>query len=179
MAIGDIAPGLKMEIRDTIVEQVFSKALQKQAAWMDKIIIQNDTVQGVNTGWLTHRGKQYHLSAVVPDPRRSYHMNRLDPTLRTAMQEYCDAELDLEHQMERAKAAIAAVLNASNHVADWFALLPDTLHQPLRDMEMGGRLPEPSPLVQPLSQERLEKARAKIHDGMVIVKSRLLLDLLD
>jgi hypothetical protein len=92
------------------------------------------------------------------------------------MDEYRAEEAELETEGLLAQGAIAGVLNATNSIEDFFLLLPDSMHWPLRTLGNLGLLTTGSP--KRLSQDQLQAVKDKHAEGLLLLKKRMVLSML-
>lgn len=169
-------PFLKANILEALTEVVkvtYAGRGQRQKV-LDEIIVANAQVIHDASLFLSFRDRLFKhsalLSAAIP-PRR---IPRLDPSLREQMEAWFKEDQALSQEQELVMGHIRSVLNASAHVEDYRLMLPDCLHDALKPFE--DRVPEGTKRI---AQEEIETVKARTFKGLLLLKQRMVLNLLD
>lgn len=150
----------KQLIKDTLHEFLFepiNASLKKQ---LEHLIYRNCVVSHYTHKSVAYKGVVYNVDTEAP-PRR---WNRLAPEFRPIMDKMLQETAELvNYEVPYVMGYITQVLNSSEYVADYLALLPDCVHPAFRKLLK--TLPTPS--VEPAKKVFNQKAVDLIKQRMV------------
>lgn len=161
----------KAQIKESLVEFLYSPVEQHFKRRLDTIIIRNTILGGYAEKTFHYKGQQYHCEEGRLAPRA---WNKLDPSLKADMDEYLQ---DVKHIDEREMPFITGfinkVLNSSNAFGDYLRLLPDSAHQALREFM------QTCPCqTKTLSDARIEEILEQNKEPIAMMKTRMVTNLL-
>lgn len=157
-------PQVKQLIKDTLYEFLFepaNKSLQKQ---LESVVYRNCVMSHYTHKSVAYKGFVYNFDTEAP-PRR---WNRLIPELRPTMDKILFETEELSrYEVPFIMGYITQVLNSSEHLSDYLALLPDCVHPAFK--KILHILPSPS----------LEPAKKVFNQKAVdLIKQRMVTNLL-
>lgn len=168
-------PFLKQNVLDDLrllVRKTYAGNGQRQKA-LDELIMANYQLTYESSMHLMFRDKLHQHSSALPGTQPPRRLPRLHPDLLPQMEAWHAEDVALSQEQKVVLGALTAILNASNHVEDWRLLLPEYLHEVLRPYEAC------NPEAKRLSTEAIEAVRAKTFKGLLPLKQRMVLNLLD
>jgi hypothetical protein len=130
----DYKPRLKSMIKEAILDVLYApvnKTFQKD---IDALIDKNGTLQAGSPSSFRYRDVTYTHSTATP-PRHPYPYNRLADVLKHDMDKILGDRKDLEdHEKPYVENYINKILNSSDNLLDYIALLPDYLRPPVQKL---------------------------------------------
>lgn len=126
-------PTSKMRIKETLYQFLYTDveaAFQKR---LDTLIQHNSLMVGNTQEYVSFQGETYHTSrATRPEPRL---VNRCHKDMAPLMRDYVrDLEKLNQHELPYVMGYINKVLNSSESLMDYFELLPEAVHAPLKKL---------------------------------------------
>ena len=163
-------PRTKQQIKFALIGAMYAPTERRFANKLRDIITDNCTQVGYVHQSFSYKGEFYNLELTIP----RYKNQRLVPELHAGMDAYL---ADIQHLEYTEKPYIIGffnkVLNASNSVLDYLELLPDCMQRPLRQLHL---TPE-CMLPRELTDEQVEDFRLAHSDWILMLKKRMVLDL--
>jgi len=126
-------PRSKQMIKDALYQYLYDPVQAAFQKRLDTLIRQNSRLLGNDQAYLDFMGEVYRTStATVPEPRQ---INRCHKDIKPLMREYV-ADLDKLNSQEVPYVVgyINKVLNSSESLQDYFQLLPESVHAPLKKL---------------------------------------------
>lgn len=165
-------PRLKAQIKTALEEFLYEPVQRAFKRRLDEIIMANTLAGGFRVKSFHYKGIQY-TSEAWPPPRD---WNRLLPQFKARMDEYLtDVKAINEQERPFVFGFINQVLNSSNHLADYYALLPDSAHQPIRALKIDDSNMYPYPL---MAKDKMDKIIAQSAKAIQMMKNRMVINLL-
>jgi hypothetical protein len=122
-------PRTKQQIKDGLYEYIYAPVERKMKAQLEAIITKNCVLQTAGHRSFSYKSILY-VSDTSPPPRKA---TRLHKTLHPYMDVYLQ---ELKHLNETETpyvlGAITSILNSSNDLCDYLAVLPDSIHTPIK-----------------------------------------------
>lgn len=166
-----LAPRTKAQIKDALIEFLYKPVEVSMKRRIDELIIANTRAGKYSYKSFHYKGNQYHCEEGLP-PRN---WNKLLPQFKNQMDEWL-ADFKRVEELERPFifGFLNQVLNSSNHLADYYALLPESAHQPIKAMKIDNPL-YPYPF---MDKDRVDQLIAKNAVPIQMMKSRMVTNLL-
>lgn len=157
-------PQVKQHIKDTLYEFLFEPVNNSLKKQLEHLVYRNCVINHYTHKSLAYKGSIYNFDTEAP-PRR---WNRLSPELRPTMDKILKDTKELgDLEVPYVMGYITQVLNSSEHLSDYLALLPDCVHPAFR--KILHNLPAPS----------LEPAKKVFNQKAVdLIKQRMVMNLL-
>jgi len=126
-------PLSKKLIKDTLYQFLYAPVESNFRKRLDALIRQNSKLLGNTQEYLDFQGEIYQTSqATVPEPRQ---INRCHKDIRPLMKEYVeDLKKMNQQEVPYVVGYINKVLNSSESLVDYFQLLPESVHAPLKKL---------------------------------------------
>lgn len=160
---------MKSRIKYAIDDHLYTHLRKHQAMELRKIVVANARALSSSQTGFMYRGEWYSLDPRETPPRRK---DRLLPELHPQMDEYLQ---ELREYSDNVKpyvfGFINQVLNASNSVVDYRALLPDVLHPTLDSLHLYESAAR-------LTPETITEIQSRNQEPIQMIKTRLALNLL-
>lgn len=122
-------PRTKQQIKDALFHFLYDAVERDFKRRLDVLIVRNAVVCGYSHKSLMYKNVLYNCDT-QPLPRK---MNRLAVALQPDMNEYLrEMKLLNEKEVPYVLGFINQVLNSSNDLCDYYRLLPESVHEPLR-----------------------------------------------
>lgn len=166
----DHDPKTKSQIKDALFTFLYDPVRKQFKTRIETLIGRNTLIGGFAHKHFVYQGALYNAEPTTPPVRK----NRLVPQLREPMDEYLRdlAELN-NHELPYVLGFINQVLNASNALDDYLQVLPESTHQPVR------QLAATCPCrIAVLSPEKIEQLKLKNEESINLIKRRLVTNLL-
>lgn len=167
-----IDPRMKGAIKDALIQHLYEPVERAFKRQLDEIIIGNTLAGNYTTKSFHYKGVQYTCEPGLP-PRN---WNKLLPQFKARMDEYLAEVRDID---ERERPFIFGflnqVLNSSNHLADYYALIPDSAHAAIRGLKMDTSLMYDYPL---MPKDKMDRIIAQNQTAITMLKTRLVTNLL-
>ena len=126
-------PRMKGAIKDALIQFLYEPVERAFKRQLDEIIVANTLAGKHSLKTFHYKGIQYTSEPGLA-PRQ---WNKLQPQFKTRMDEYLAEVKDIdERERPIIFGFINQVLNSSNHFADYYALFPDSAHQPIRALKL-------------------------------------------
>lgn len=163
-------PRTKQQIKDALYDHLYRPVMQSFQERLKEIIVKNTIAGRYTHKSFVYKNTMYSCDTGLP-PRRS---NRLQPSVQPEMDAYLkDLKQLNEQEIPYVVGYINQVLNSSNHLYDYYKLLPDSLHEPLR------AIIETSPCKgNALSEEQAQQLQTSNQDSLNLMKQRLVINLI-
>jgi len=163
-------PRTKQQIKDALYAFLYDPVIRQFKNRIDTLIMRNTMISGAGHKHFVYKGVVYNAEPTQPPLKRT----RLVAALRAPMDDYL-AELNQLNNGELpfVLGFINQVLNSSNSLADYLRVLPEAVHQPLR--ELMATCPCRSTH---LTEDRIEVLRYKNQEPIDLMKKRLVTNLL-
>jgi hypothetical protein len=163
-------PRTKQQIKDALYAFLYEPVTRQFKTRLDTLITRNAVMGGFTHKHFTYKGVLYNAENTMPPLKR----NRLVPQLRVTMDEYlADLTRLNENELPFVLGFINQVLNASTDLADYLRVLPEAVHNPLKNLL--ATCPCRSTT---LSEDKVESIRLKNQDTIALIKQRLVANLL-
>ena len=122
-------PRTKCQLKDVLYAYLYSPVEKQFKDRLAKIIVKNTVLIKATHKSFVYRGEVYNMD-LSPLPRKA---NRLAPELEAEMDIYLEDKKTLnEREIPFVIGFITTVLNSSNDMHDYLALLPSALHPPIQ-----------------------------------------------
>lgn len=165
-----IDPRLKKLIKEAIEGFVYTATKRRFDTKLREIITTNSVDSRFTHHSFSYRGEYYSFEVEVP----RFKTQRLLPELHPSMDAWLAAKKELEYfEVPYVAGFFNKVLNASNSVLDYRAILPDWLHPTLDAMN----IPEALILPREMTDEQVEQFKETNAAGLLMLKKRMVLDL--
>jgi hypothetical protein len=124
-------PRTKQQIKDTLYGLLYDPVQKQYKFRLDTLIVRNTISGGYAHKSFMYRNVLYSCDINTP-PRR---MNRLMPALQQEVNDYLkDLKQLNEKEVPYVLGYINQVLNSTNNLSDYLRLLPDAVHEPLKEL---------------------------------------------
>lgn len=121
-------PRTKQWIKDRLYEFLYSPVEKQFKERLNSIILRNSILGGFSHQSFMYKNEFYSCDSKRPPLKK----NRLLPALKDAMEEYLSDLKQLnESEIPYVVGFITQVLNASNNIADYKEIFPESVHPPL------------------------------------------------
>lgn len=128
-------PRTKKRIKDALYEFLYGPVQIQMDKTLKGLIIKNSLIFRNGQTVFTYKGETYTYTPGEKYPRP---MNRLDKSLHNEMDVYLDELTRLNtEEIPYVVNYIKQVLNSSDSFADYYRLLPDSVHHPIKELEKG------------------------------------------
>jgi len=163
-------PRTKQQIKDALYQSLYAPIEKRFEQRLREIIVNNTLAIRSGHKSFSYKGKFYNADT-SPPPRKA---NRLHPSMQAEMDNYL-SELSILNQQEIPYVVgyINRVLNSSNHLCDYYKLLPDSLHAPLKKLIHSCPCKGTS-----LTEEQVDAIQKSNKDPMDMLKQRMVINLL-
>lgn len=122
-------PRTKQQIKDVLFHFLYDPVEKEFKRRLDALIVRNAVVCGFTHKSMMYKNVLYNCDN-QPLPRK---MNRLAVALQPDMNEYLREMKQLnDKEVPYVLGYINQVLNSSNDLCDYYRLLPEAVHEPLR-----------------------------------------------
>jgi hypothetical protein len=163
---------LKAEIKEAIERFLYEPVERHFKRRLDEIIIANTLAGKYHVKSFHYKGIQYHCE----DGRPPRDWNRLLPQFKEQMDEYLrDVKAIDEKERPFIFGYINQVLNSSNHLADYYALLPDSAHRPIKELNVDTSFMYPYPL---MAKDKMDRILVQNQKPIEMLKTRMVTNLL-
>jgi hypothetical protein len=167
-----VDPRMKGSIKDALVQFLYEPVERAFKRQLDEIIVANTLAGKYAVKSFHYKGLQYTSEPGIPP--RSW--NKLLPHLKARMDEYLAEVKDIdERERPIIFGFINQVLNASNHLADYYALFPDSAHQPIRALKLDTDLMYAYPLI---AKDKMDRILEQNKPAIELMKARMVTNLL-
>ena len=163
---------LKLQMRSEIYAYLYTRPFKELTAELDNIILHNMRFQGSHDAWISYKGVRYSDSNLLVHPPRL--LPRLHKSLQPRMDAYLKDTDEVKAESEHVEACLTVVLNASKSLQDYYKMLPSSLHGPLKQFNWIDSI-KPA---YSLSEEAINVVQDKIADGVLLMKQRMVRNLL-
>lgn len=164
-------PKTKQLIKNKIYQHLYLPVRSHFDKRLHTIITKNSLMLGNGQEWVSYRGDSYAINEDAPAPRP---MNRLRPEMKPAMDDYLKDLGKLNNtELPYVLGFINQVLNSSNSLQDYFKVLPESVHQPIRDMVAACACKHPK-----LTPEQVQELLSKNQLPIELMKQRMVLNLI-
>lgn len=163
-------PRTKQAIKQALEQAMYAGTSRRFEEQLRNIITANTVANKFGHYSFTYKGEYYNAETTVP----RYKNQRLMPELHLAMDEYLDAVKQVEyHEKIFTGAFFTKLLNMSTSVLDYYELLPQSMHAPIKMLGI------PADLVYPrqLTDEQVQAFQVAHQDWALMLKKRMILDL--
>lgn len=124
-------PRTKMQIKELLYQSLYAPVDSDFEKRINNIILKNSSLISSPHKSFVYRGDLYTLETTKPPVR----FNRLVAELRPTMDEYLnDMKQINDRELPYVLNYFNQVLNASDSLQDYIALLPETLHSPINKL---------------------------------------------
>lgn len=165
-------PQTKTQIREMLFEYLYAPVKDHLKRKLETIITENGNCTGDSYPGFLYRERIFMIGRM---PRRGpKRWPRLHPSLRPEMEAYLQEERDMnEYEIPFVLNTLTQILNASNNVRDYLAILPESVHKPLLELiaSSGYRVTD----LPPAKVAELQVFNA---EGIALIKQRKVLNLL-
>jgi len=163
-------PRTKQNIKDMLYKVLYDPVQRQLKTQIDDIIMRNTIIGRHSHKSFIYKGTVYSCDN-TPAPVRK---NRLDPSLREAMETYL-AEIKRlnEEEVPYVLGFINQVLNSSEGMQDYLKLFPDALHPPL--LNLAATCPCKTSM---LPEEKVALLKEKNQSAITLMRERMVLNLL-
>ena len=160
----------KQKIKDMLYQFLYEPVQQQFKTRLDTLIVRNAVMAGYGHKHFSYRGEVYNADSTVPPTKK----NRLLAALRPEMDSYL---ADLEQlniaELPYVLGFLNQVLNSSCDFGDYFRLLPEQLHEPLRNFQASCPC-----RTSKLTPERIAQIQLTSENPVRLIKERLVRNLL-
>lgn len=163
-------PRIKQQIKFALERAMYAATERRFANKLRDIITQNSTKAGFSHQSFSYKGTYYSFELVAP----RYKNQRLMSELHASMDAYLTERTHIAlTEKPYIIGFFTKMLNTSNSVLDYYALLPDCMHRPLTQLN----LPPECVYPRELSDEQVATFRINHSDWILMLKKRMVLDL--
>jgi hypothetical protein len=163
-------PRTKQQIKDALYNALYAPVKVRMHDRLGRIIVNNTLIIRSSHKSFSYKGTIYsHDSS--PLPRKA---NRLHLSLHREMDEYLKELRNLnEKEVPYVVGYLNQVLNSSNHLCDYYRLLPDALHPVLK------KIIETCPCTgNDLPEEKVKMIQETNQQSLTLMKERLVINLI-
>lgn len=164
-------PRTKQQIKDSLYLALYRPITEQFEKRLKDIAVKNAVMGRLGHASFTYKGVPYNCDTTSP-PRKA---NRLAVALYHEMDTYLQDLKELnEKEVPYVIGYINSILNATNHLCDYYKLLPDVLHPPIKSLIdtcpcKGNALTEQQvELLQKSNQQALAKMRERMLINLII-----------
>lgn len=163
-------PRTKQQLKDLLYGFLYGPLEKHFKTRLDTLIMRNSSMCGNTHPAFSYQGNIYSID----ERHQARKINRLNPALHTAMQEYLKEVTHLNNkEMPYVIGFINQTLNSTNSLQDYLRVLPDSVHSPIV------RLIDTCPCKECLlSNEAVEALKTRNADSITLMKRRMLTNLL-
>jgi hypothetical protein len=166
-------PRTKMVIKDTLYEYLYEPVLASYRRKLKELIVANCKLTKTSHLSFMYRGHHY-IAEGCEDPIEMGRVALLAPELKGAMDEYLNDTAYLNtHELPYVLGYLNSILNLSDDLPDYLKLLPDSMHQPLKEMIASCKCKTSH-----LDEATVKEIREKNSVPIQLIKQRLTLNLL-
>lgn len=163
-------PRTKQMIKDMLYHHIYDPVEYRLHEKLKLIMGKNRLLNHHEVDYFSYKAKVYSLDGTT---MRS--APRLDPSLHEEMQEYLKELNELNRvEIPYILNFINQALNASNDLRDYLKILPECLHQPIQEL-----IDAHECQTERLSPEEVESFKERNANSIVMVKKRLLLNIME
>jgi hypothetical protein len=163
-------PRTKQQIKDALYERLYSPIEHRFQQRLREIIVSNTLASRSGHMSFSYKGVYYNVDK-NPPPRIA---NRLHPSMQAEMDTYLKELNELnQKEIPYVVGYINRVLNSSNHLCDYYRLLPDSLHPPLA--KLIGTCPCQG---NGLTEEQVAAIQKANNESLELLKQRMVINLL-
>lgn len=163
-------PRTKQQIKDLLYTSLYDPVQKQFKARLDGIISKNSSLITSSHGSFIYKGEFYTNDPNKPPMK----MNRLVAQLRPQMDEYLkDLKQLNDYELPYVLGFINQVLNSSNSLQDYIRILPESMHQPLK------QLIDTCPCRQHvLTEAKIKELHDKNQESINMIKQRMVRNLI-
>ena len=163
-------PRTKQQVKEALYQFLYGPVQKRYQQQLHQIIQQNTLlIKGSHASFIYKN--VFYSNENTPPPRK---MNRLHPSLVTAMEDYLkDVEVLNQQEIPYVIGFITQVLNASNDFEDYLKTFPPILHPPLE--KLIASCPYHN---RKLTDKEIERLQAKNTKPINLIKQRLVTNLI-
>lgn len=160
----------KQRIKDLLFEYIYAPVQRQFATRLETLIVRNAVMGGYGHKHFSYKGEIYNCDTTSPPLKK----NRLLAALRPEMDSYlADQHRINTEELPYVVGFLTQVLNSSCDIEDYFKVLPEAIHEPLR------KLQATCPCrTSHLTPDRLEQIRLGSGHPIQLIKERLVQNLL-
>lgn len=165
-------PRTKQQIKKALYEFLYHPVVNSFKARLDDLIQRNTIIGRYTHRSFVYKGVLYtHSAETGSPPLRS---NRVVPSLVDDVLQYTkDIQLINDQEIPYVIGYINQVLNSSNHLCDYYRMLPESVHAPIR--KLIATCPCRS---QSISPELVNSIQEKNQSAIALLKERMVVNLL-
>lgn len=163
-----ISASFRSDLKKRIMQFVYEPTETSLAQQLQKIAEANSSLHNNRQPLFKHAGCLY---GDFSDPiHREYHLvNKLEDPLIPQFEKYLIQMRDIETEQVYISSYLNSVLNSSEHIADYLAILPKCLHKIFGDADLLKTYGAPT-----LSTEKVQRINARNQKAVQFIKERLL-----
>ncbi len=163
-------PRTKQMIKDMLYNHIYDPVEYRLHEKLKLIMGKNRLLNHHDMDYFSYKAKVYSLDGTLI---RS--APKLDPSLHGEMQEYLKELNELNRvEIPYVLNFINQALNASNDLWDYLKILPECLHKPIQEL-----IDAHDCRTERLTAEEVEAFKERNSDSILMVKKRLMLNLLE
>ena len=163
-------PRTKQMIKDMLYSHIYDPVEYRLHEKLKLIMAKNRLLNHHDMDYFSYKAKVYSLDGTLI---RS--APKLDPSLHGEMQEYLKELNELNRvEIPYVLNFINQALNASNDLRDYLKILPECLHKPIQEL-----IDAHECRTERLTAEEVEAFKERNTDSILMVKKRLMLNLLE
>ena len=125
-------PRCKYIIKEELLSFIYKPVREHYVNRLKKIIARNSDIHKTNNGCFWYRGEIYKAEENIVMPRKA---DQLHESLRPEMDQYIS---DLDHlqnyELPHVQNFLNQILNATSSFQDYYAIFPESMHQPLKNL---------------------------------------------
>lgn len=160
----------KQQIKDLLYSYIYEPVQRQFKTRLETLIVRNTVMAGYGHKHFSYKGQVYNADTTLPPLKK----NRLLAALRPEMDSYlADLEKLNTYELPYVLGFINQVLNSSCDFEDYFRLLPESIHEPLRKLQAGCPC-----RTSRLTPDRIEQIRLTSETPVRLIKERLVRNLL-
>lgn len=161
---------IKQQIKWALEGAMYAPTGRRSDNRLKEIIVANTTKLGFPHESFSYKGEYYSFEAVAP----RYKNQRLVPELHAVMDAWLADKKQLEYtEKPYIIGFFTKLLNISNSMADYYALLPGCMHRPLTQLQVAQEFHYP----RELTDEQVATFHAEHEAWILLLKKRMILDL--
>lgn len=163
-------PKIKQQIKNALQEAMYAPLTRRFDATLKKILVDNTLASRYDHESFSYKGVYYSFEWTAP----RFKTNRLLPELQARMDAYLQEKQEIEYtEKPYVLGFFNKVLNTSNSILDYYALLPDCMHPALTGLGYDTVTYTP----RELSDEQVEQFQLEHAAWILKLKIRMVLDL--
>lgn len=163
-------PALKTELRNRLHDRLYGVPLRILDDRLTELVMRNCAIHNYAHKHFVYKGVVYNKDVTTPPLPRNQLSQGLKPEMETWLREMDQLQ---RKEMPHVLSAVMKVLNSSDSLADFLELLPESLHEPLHEMQAKCPCEHRS-----LNDDQIQALRAELGEGLLKLRERLMMNTL-